>query len=164
MKKIPIRIRFWASSIADPPRRVVISKQAGSGPADPGRRSSRRRCQLAKAGQNQPPAAITNGVSEKPKGSTGELSGISQPQLLACSTPKTTRASPVAESTLPTQSSCGAGPRAAGSRIQRVPKRIPSATTTSPTNTSRQVKSVVTQPPRIGPTAMPAPATPPSTP
>ena len=36
-------------------------------------------------------------------------------------------------------------------------------TTTSPAKTNRHVHSVVTQPPRIGPTAMPAPATPPMT-
>ena len=73
------------------------------------------------------------GVSEKPKGSIGELRGRSQPQLLACSTPKTTRPRPSAESTPPTQSSAGASPARsrlagsaacrAGSRSRRRPRR-----------------------------------------
>ena len=50
---------------------------------------------------------MTKGVSEKPKGSTGELSGRSQPQLLACRTPMTTVAIPRAARTEPTQSSRG---------------------------------------------------------
>ncbi len=41
---------------------------------------------------------------------------------------------------------------------------IPIATTTSPAKTSRQLRFVVIHPPRIGPTAIPAPATPPRTP
>ena len=40
---------------------------------------------------------------------------------------------------------------------------MPATITTSPMNTTRHVSSVVAQPPRIGPMAMPAPATPPST-
>ena len=38
-------------------------------------RSSRRRSQARKPARTTAPAAITNGVSEKPNGSTGELSG-----------------------------------------------------------------------------------------
>jgi hypothetical protein len=41
--------------------------------------------------------------------------------------------------------------------------RIATTMMTSPTNTTRQLSSVVAHPPMIGPTAMPAPATPPIT-
>ena len=163
MKKIPIRIRFWASSITSPPRSVGIPSSlkwtSGSSPA-----ASRRRSHARKPPRTTAPAAITNGVSEKPKGSTGELSGLSQPQLLACSTPMTISARPIAESTLPTQSSLGLAPSRSGSDSSREPSRIAIATSTSPTNTTRQLSSVVAQPPRMGPTAIPAPAMPPSTP
>ena len=53
------------------------------------------------------PAAITKSVSENPNGSTGEFSGRSQPQLLACRTPMTTVAIPRAARTEPTQSRRG---------------------------------------------------------
>ena len=163
VKKTPIRIRFWARNMATPPRSEGIRSSgrctSGSCPS-----RSRRRSQATNPAKTRAPAAITNGVKAKPKGSIGELRGASQPQLLACRTPKTTRARPDAESTPPTQSSTGGGPSRSGSRISRVPIRIPIATTTSPTKTTRQLSSVVAQPPRIGPTAMPAPATPPSTP
>ena len=45
----------------------------------------------------------------------------------------------------------------------RVMSRMKAAMKTSPTNTIRQVTSVVAQPPTMGPTAIPAPATPPMT-
>ena len=82
MKKIPIMIRFWASSITTPPRIIGIPSRAkcssGSSP-----RSSRRRSQARKPASTTKPAAITNGVSARPNGSTGEAWGRSQPQLLA---------------------------------------------------------------------------------
>ena len=163
VKKTPISTRFWESSIESPPRRLGIESSlkwtSGSSP-----RSSRRRSQALKPARIRAPAAITNGVSESPKGSIGELRGSSQPQLLACRTPSTITPRPAAESTPPTQSSSGRGPVRSGSRISRMPSRIPITTTTSPAKTTRQLSSVVAQPPRIGPTAMPAPATPPSTP
>ena len=112
---------------------------------------SRRR-----AARRTPPAAITNGVSEKPNGVIGELRGASQPQLLACRTPKTRTARPAAERTLPTQSrrrlarpALGLAEQSAcraGCRSRRPPRRR---------RRCRQVNSVVAQPPRIGPTAMP---------
>ena len=81
---------------------------AAGGPAGPGRARPRDGAPRPRsAASTSAPAAITNGVSEKPKGSTGELRGASQPQLLACSTPKTTSARPAAESTPPTQSRRG---------------------------------------------------------
>ncbi len=162
VKKMPISTRFWASSIATPPRSEGSRRSrrwtSGSRPC-----SSRRRSQAKKAASTIAPAAITNGVSENPNGSSGELRGLSQPQLLAWITPKTKAPSPSAERTEPTQSrpedSVGGG-----SSTRREPNRIPIATTTSPAKTTRQLSSVVAQPPRIGPTAIPAPATPPSTP
>ena len=75
----------------------------------------------------------------------------------------TTSARPEAERTpLNSGLALERGPCGVGSAIHRVPRRIPAATTTSPRNTSRQ--AVAGSSPRIGPTAMPAPATPPSTP
>ena len=62
------------------------------------------------------------------------------------------------------QSRRGAGPSRRASRTVRIPSRIPIATTTSPAKITRQLSSVVAQPPRIGPTAMPTPETPPRTP
>ena len=135
-------------------QRVLAAAPRGAAP----RRGSRR--------GRAPPAAITNGVSEKPNGSIGELRGRSQPQLLACRTPRTIsaeaergehRADPV-EARRAARLALGLA-RSAGCRAGS-----PIATTTSPAKTTRQLSSVVAQPPRIGPTAIPAPATPPSTP
>ena len=163
VKKIPIRIRFWAQNIARPLRRTGIRKRrkltSGGWPV-----ASRRLSQARKATNRPPPAAITNGASENPNGSTGELRGSSQPQLLACRTPKTISPSPSAESTEPTQSSPAGRSSDSGSRSSRTASRIAITSTTSPTKTTRQEAFVVSQPPRIGPTAIPAPATPPRTP
>ena len=63
----------------------------------------------------------------------------------------------------PSRGAAGA-PRASARGSAGCRAGSPIATTTSPTKTTRQLSSVVAQPPRIGPTAMPAPATPPSTP
>src|SRR5204863_2582961 len=106
----------------------------------------------------------TNGTSENPNGVTGEFRGCSHPQLLAWSTPNTIRPRPRADSTDPTQSNPPVSRSVGGSLRRRLARRIAITTTTSPANTSRHVRLVVTQPPRIGPTAIPAPATPPSTP
>ena len=107
---------------------------------------------------------MTNTVREKPKGSTGESSlGVIQPQLLDCSTPSTTSPSPTADSTVPTASSLGAVPVRTESATLGVITRITATSSTSPAKMIRQEYSVVAQPPRIGPTAIPAPATPPIT-
>ena len=111
VKKIPIRIRFWASSIETPPRSARM-RSSGRWTSGSRPRSSRRRSQATKPARTSAPAPITNGVSEKPNGSIGEAAGASQPQLLACRTPKTISARPEAESTLPTQSRLGAAPLA----------------------------------------------------
>ena len=98
VKKIPIRIRFWARSIETPPRSGGILQQAEVHAAVP-RRAPRAGAPRPRSRRGQtPPAAITNGVSEKPKGSIGELRGRSQPQLLACRTPRTITPRPAAES------------------------------------------------------------------
>ena len=47
--------------------------------------------------------------------------------------------------------------------MKRVVARMKATSTTSPANTTRHESSVVAQPPTIGPTAIPAPATPPIT-
>ena len=60
-------------------------------------------------------------------------------------------------------SSRGFGPVRTASATNWVMARMKITRTTSPTNTTRHDSSVVAQPPRIGPMAMPAPATPPMT-
>ena len=107
---------------------------------------------------------MTKTVSEKPNGVTGESSfGLIQPHVLDCSTPRTTRPRPAADSTVPTMSSFGAEPVRTASTTFGVITRISATNSTSPTKMIRHEYSVVAQPPRIGPTAIPAPATPPIT-
>ena len=95
-------------------------------------------------------------VREKPKGSMGESLGCTHPHVLDCRTPSTTAPSPAADSAAPSPSRCGARPARTASPIRRLIARITSTTI-------RQVNSVVAHPPRIGPMAIPAPATPPMT-
>ena len=107
---------------------------------------------------------MTNTVREKPNGSTGESSlGRTQPQVLDCRTPRTTRPRPAADSTVPRKSSFGAGPVRTASATLGVIAKIRATSRTSPAKTIRHEYSVVAQPPRMGPTAIPAPATPPMT-
>ncbi len=163
-KKTPISTRFWPRNITRPLRSTarLSSAKCISGLRS---RSSSRRSQARNATSSTPPAATTNGASEKPNGSIGEFRGASQPHLLAFSTPKTSKPRPSALRIEPTQSSRGTGPSRGASRTSRgVASTIAVAITTSPANTRRQVSSVVSQPPRIGPTAIAAPETPPSTP
>ena len=102
-------------------------------------------------------------MSEKPKIVMGEFLGLTHPQVLDSSTPNTNSPRPVAESTEPTPSSFGVGVGPGASCTLRVMNRMKAAMKTSPTNTTRQVSSVVAHPPTMGPTAIPAPATPPIT-
>ena len=125
--------------------------------------ASRWRCHATKAQTSAPPPAITNTVREKPNGSTGESFGFSSPHVLDCRVPRTIIPSPAAASTLPTRSRRGAGPVRGLSFTRGVMARMKATSTTSPTKTIRQESSVVAQPPRMGPMAMPAPATPPIT-
>ena len=60
-------------------------------------------------------------------------------------------------------SSFGAAPVRTASATFGVITRISATSSTSPAKMIRQEYSVVAQPPRIGPTAIPAPATPPIT-
>ena len=143
VKKIPIRIRFWARSIETPPRserdlqqveveqRFLAALLAPPLPGDEAGEEQRRRRRSRTAS------------ARSRRARSASCAARSQPQLLACRTPKTSRARPEAERTLPTQSSVGLPGSRSGSRISRVPSRMPIATTTSPTKTSRQVKSVV---------------------
>ncbi len=123
--------------------------------------ASRCRCQRTNAHSRTPPPATTKTVKENPSGATGESFGSSQPQVLACRVPKTTAPRPAAERIAPTMSSRGLVASRTVSRTKGVIARMPRTITTSPTNTTRQLSSVVAQPPRMGPTAMPTPATPP---
>ena len=106
---------------------------------------------------------MTKRVSEKPKIVMGESLGLTHPQVLDSSTPKTNSPRPAAESTEPTTSSFGVGVGPGASFTLRVMNRMKPAMKTSPTNTTRHVSSVVAHPPTMGPTAIPAPATPPIT-
>jgi hypothetical protein len=118
---------------------------------------------VTNAHNNTPPAVITKIVSEKPNTSIGESFGLIHPQVDDCRVPSTTAPRPVATRTLPTTSSLGGVSPVFASPIRWVIARMNSTSTTSPTNTTRQDSSVVAQPPRIGPMAIPAPATPPIT-
>ena len=163
MKKTPIRIRFWLNRPIRPARSGVIFISArctsGSRPL-----LSRRPCHWVNAHSSARPAPTTKSVSEKPNGVSGESSlGLIQPQALDCSTPRTTSPRPVADRTVPTMSSFGAGPVRTASTTFGVITRISATSTTSPAKMIRHEYSVVAQPPRIGPTAIPAPATPPIT-
>ena len=111
----------------------------------------------SKAPQQEPAGGDHERRQREPERFDGRVARLQPPQLLACSTPKTIRLSPSADSTEPTQSSAGRSPSRAGSRNSRANRRIAITRTTSPANTSRHVRFVVSQPPRIGPTAIPAP-------
>ena len=102
-------------------------------------------------------------MSEKPKMVIGEFFGLTHPQVLDWRTPKTKTPRPAADSTEPTMSSFGAGSGRGASATFRIMIRINAAMKTSPTNTTRHVSTVVAHPPTMGPTAIPAPATPPMT-
>ena len=106
---------------------------------------------------------MTKRVSEKPKIVMGEFLGLTHPQVLDSSTPNTNSPRPAAESTEPTTSSFGVGVGPGASFTLRVMNKMKPAMKTSPTNTTRHVSSVVAHPPTMGPTAIPAPATPPIT-
>ena len=106
---------------------------------------------------------MTNRVGANPNGSIGASLGSTRPHVVDCRTPRTTAPSPAADRIAPTTSSRGLGPTRGASATNRVIARMPITMTTSPTKTIRQESSVVAQPPRMGPMAMPAPATPPMT-
>ncbi len=100
---------------------------------------------------------------DRPAGSIGESFGCTQPHVLDWSTPSTITPRPPADNAVPMTSSRGFGPLRGASAMKRVVNRMNATRTTSPANTTRHDSSVVAQPPTIGPTAMPAPATPPIT-
>ena len=114
--------------------------------------SSPRRSRLASQARNpariRPPAAITKGVSERPKGSIGELFGSSQPQLLACRTPRTMtpEAGGGEHPADPVEPRHRAGPRRllesaacrAGCRSRRRPRRRRPRASSAPSSPSRR--------------------------
>ncbi len=157
---MPIRIRFWLNSPISPERTggIRASERWTSGSRFV---ASRWRCQVTNPQIRTPPAAMTKRVSEKPKMVIGEFFGLSHPQVLDWRTPKTKMPRPLAESTEPTTSSFGVGSGRGASPTLGVMRRMKATMITSPTKTIRHVTSVVAHPPRIGPTAIPAPATPP---
>ena len=87
--------------------------------------------------------------------------GSMRPHVLAWRMPSTMAPNALAERTTPSTSSLGFSPSRTASTMYRERARMISTRTTSPAKTTRQLSSVVAQPPTMGPTAMPAPATPP---
>ena len=92
-------------------------------------------------------------TGERPSHSGASGFGCTTPQTPARSTPKTTRAIPLADSAVPTRSRRGRGPEGGTSAIFRLSNRMPRTTITSPANTSRHDRYVVKKPPMSGPAA-----------
>jgi len=88
-------------------------------------------------------------VASGPSGTRGDT----HPQELVCSTPNTTAARPVADSSTPTPSSFGVSAASTSAILVDRASR-PKAMNTSAMKTHRQLKLAVTKPPMIGPTAM----------
>ncbi len=114
--------------------------------------STRRVCHWKKSQSTSPPASTSQTVGDSPAQDGPSGRGWIQPHSPERRTPKTTSASPSAESTAPTKSSCGRSSTGA-SAIRRASRRIAMTRTTSPANTQRHEKYVVQKPPMSGPTA-----------
>ena len=123
VKKIPIRIRFWASSIATPPRsarqaqqpqvdqRVLAALLAAALPGD-------------EAGEHDArPRRSRTGSARSRTARSASCAARSQPQLLAWMTPKTTSPSPAAESIAADPVEPGACPPAPAPRSRRDAER-----------------------------------------
>ena len=91
-------------------------------------------------------------VGDRPNHSGASGLGCTQPHVPERKTPKTNSASPLADSSVPTRSRCG---RVAGgvSAMRRATNKMTATMTTSPANTQRHEKYVVTSPPMSGPAA-----------
>ena len=82
---------------------------------------------------------MSHSVAEMPNSSGASGLGATQPHTLERSTPNTARPRPAADSATPTRSIRGCCP-GGSSAIRRVSARIPSTISTSPANTSRQLR------------------------
>ena len=104
VKKTPIRMRFCEKRPIRPARSGGIFTRSrwtsGSLPV-----ASRRRCHHTKAHRSTAPPAMTNGVSDRPNGVTGESLGAIRPHVLDCRIPRTTAPRPAAARIEPTTSS-----------------------------------------------------------
>ena len=101
--------------------------------------ASRWRCQVTNPHSSTPPAAMTNNVSDKPNGSTGEFFGLTQPHVLDCRTAEDDQ-TPSRRRTAPRRRCRAAepGPLRGASATCRVMARMNTDQNTSPTNTTRQ--------------------------
>ncbi len=150
-KNSPACMRNWKKNITSPPLswwfRSMSVRTSGSWP-----RASRYPCQRKKTQITNSPARTSHTVGERPAHEGPSGFGWIQPHSLERRTPKTRSASPSAERTAPTRSSCGRFSVGA-SAIRRVSSRIASTISTSPAKTQRQEKYVVKKPPISGPSA-----------
>src|SRR5262245_39023270 len=150
-KNSPACIRYWKKNIARPPVNCLLRSRSGrsngSCPCASRRASQRKNSQITNS-----PANINQSVGDMPPQDGPPGFGWNQPQTLERRIPKTSSASPSAESAAPIRSSFGRVSTGA-SAILRARTRMPSTRTTSPANTQRHEKYVVQKPPISGPTA-----------
>ena len=137
-KKTPDWTKYWKKNIRRPPVswtfRSIDGRTSGSSP----RSSSRDSHSKNSHSRNRPPR-MSHSVAEMPNSSGASGFGATHPHTLERRTPKTARPNPAAESTTPTKSMRGRFPGGSSS-IRRVIARIPSTISTSPANTSRQLR------------------------
>ena len=89
---------------------------------------------------------------------------LPKPYVRDCSSPSTTKNSPMADSAAPVTSKCGRGPVRAGSAILRASQAIIATTRTCNPKDARQLSALVIRPPISGPAAAPRPPAPLTTP
>ena len=99
-------------------------------------------------------------MNTRPRPIMERTSGSFQPRSVVCRTPSTNSPNPSTERTTPTPSSFGFGMTGGASLSSPEEARTPSTMSASMAKASRQVYSVVIQPPMSGPNAAPAAATP----
>jgi len=137
-KKKPPWTRNWKKNIVRPPVscrfRSIVGRTSGSPPRSATRVSQRKKTQITNS-----PASMSQMDGDIPAQEGPPSFGWIQPHSPALRTPNTNRASPVADSSDPTQSRRGCFFTGA-SAIRRENSRIPIPITTSPANTQRHEK------------------------
>ena len=86
------------------------------------------------------------------------------PKVRDCSSPRTRKNIPAADSTAPVTSNLGAAAFAAGAAMRRASQMIAATTRICSPNDARQLIALVTRPPISGPAAAPSPPAPLTTP
>ncbi len=109
-------------------------RTSGSAPRSSSRDSHRKNSQIRKS-----PPRISQSTADIPNSSGASGLGVTHPQTLERSTPKTARPRPAADSPTPTRSIRGRRPGGSSS-IRRASARISTTISTSPANTSRQLR------------------------